>query len=227
MSGNRDLRLLAADLIAHGWVTKEGLSSEEFVRLAADIEGLVGARRSSLQVDRLTVRLTEEARPGSLSATYGDGAFPFHSDFAHRSIPPRYVLLRSSGTHYRPTLFCDTSPLISRVGASILERSVWSVTKTARPFACSVLFRVGSAGGFRFDQDCMNPATKIAEHCDAKLRDLLQAERNDCAGEVNWAPGRVVVFDNWRMLHARGPRPQTEVNGERVLERIALDWTGR
>jgi len=221
--------LLLAAVSGQGWATVDDVPREAFGHLANEFGRLVGVSRVSYRVaDRLVVTTAEKARPGTLSASYGDAGFPFHSDFAHRPVPPRYVLLRSPYRSSRPTLVLRAAHAISRIGDSGLRRGVWRVTKTAQPFACSVLFIAGDEEGFRFDQDCMVPLTRTAFDCDRELRRLLNGgAMADHGASVSWVPGRVVILDNWRVLHARGSRPDDETDGDRMLERIVLGWRGQ
>ena len=41
----------------------------------------------SISVSELKIKSVDKARANSLSAKYGRGAFPFHTDFAFRAIP--------------------------------------------------------------------------------------------------------------------------------------------
>jgi alpha-ketoglutarate-dependent taurine dioxygenase len=68
----------------------------------------------------------------------------------------------------------------------------------------------------RFDEGCMRPADPTF----GSARETIHRLTSSHARAIDWIPGRTVVLDNWRTLHARsgfaGP-------GEtRVLERVLV-----
>jgi alpha-ketoglutarate-dependent taurine dioxygenase len=39
---------------------------------------------------------------------------------------------------------------------------------------------------------------------------------------VHWSPGKLVIIDNWRLLHARAEPSPGEESERRVLERVLI-----
>jgi alpha-ketoglutarate-dependent taurine dioxygenase len=69
----------------------------------------------------------------------------------------------------------------------------------------------------RFDSDCMKPNQK--DSCtNAILNGNVKAES---IYSVTWLPGKILIFDNWRVLHARPPVLASEKT-KRILKRIMI-----
>jgi hypothetical protein len=175
---------------------------QEFDALGRQLGRAVSVRPGGPRTDRLRPTARTEARPRSLSASYGLGELPFHTDAAHHVVPPRYVLLRldDAAIAKAPTLVAVVRPTEFSVReAATLSRETWLVRPgRARAFYAPIFDR--SRMMVRFDADCMSqPAgTKLtgASVLEARLSSVpIQ--------EVWWMSGRTLVLDNWRALHAR------------------------
>jgi len=162
----------------------------------------------------------DQARPRSMSAHYGQGAFPYHTDGANFSCPPRYILLRAvlATARDRPTLMVDSNKwCLSEEDRSRLQQDVWYVNGGRGRFLTSILFHSDQTNGsyLRYDPCCMWPAharfTKSAR--------IMQAHCNSHTRRVLWEPGRALIIDNWRVLHARPTGPDNS-SERRVLERV-------
>jgi L-asparagine oxygenase len=149
------------------------------------------------------------------------GRFPFHTDAAHHRAPPRFVLLRiADGSETTtPTELVDFNSLsISRADVETLRREPWLVRGgVGLKFFSAILFGDGVNLVLRFDPGCMRPASGTNPCGHDILSDALAVAGTR---RVDWRPGRMVVFDNWRFLHAR-PAVQPNDNG-RILERILV-----
>lgn len=99
----------------------------------------------------LQVRASEDARPGTLSARFGRGGFPWHTDGAQLGSPPRVSLMRALATSKTPTLIFDLQGHLLSAGRLRrgLCRGVWTVHGGGRPFHAPV---VGSDGRVRLTQ---------------------------------------------------------------------------
>lgn len=142
---------------AEGYASVD-LSLPEFKRLALDLGRPVSARRRGPTVDRLTPTRSVDAAPRSLSAQYGTGAFPFHTDAAHHALPPRYVLLRlaDGARTTTPTLLAviDLAAL-SPQDRRTLTREQWLVNGgRGRVFYSPILDPRRQL--IRFDPGCMS-----------------------------------------------------------------------
>jgi len=89
---------LVGKVLESGWVvTQLGIGAPDQHRDAildlARAFGTVTATRGRSAIDELMPKARTEARPGSMSATTGLDAQPWHMDMAHRPLPARFVLL--------------------------------------------------------------------------------------------------------------------------------------
>jgi hypothetical protein len=172
-------------------------------------------------VKLLTPRLSTDSRPQTLSAVYGRGEFPLHTDTAFWPVPSRYLIFRAIGDLRRPTTILGVGELLQGLGIefqNIAERSIWSVRTPQAAFYCSMTFMVGSDRCWRFDSRCMFPVNKHA----AQVLEIVGSRMSDIRNvEVNWSAGIGLVLDNWRVLHGRGPMPVGETS--RILERVYVE----
>ena len=179
-------------------------------------------RIASIQVERISPKMSSQTRPGTMSAIYGMGAFPLHSERAHWRVPPRFLIFRSAGDlSDRPTTLFDSHCFArDRVLAQELLQTPWIVRWGEVSFRSPVL-RVPSGGVrpwyVRYDRCCMTT-------CDQPRNGL--AERLECALAAaepeyhHWLPGIVLLVDNWRVLHGRGESSHSDWG--RVLERVVV-----
>jgi hypothetical protein len=174
----------------------------EFEILGGVLGGSVSVRSRGPATDRLVPKDASAAAPHSLSAVFGLGEFPLHTDAAHHRIPPRYLLLRlaESSTTDTPTLIVDGRPRqLSCADVRTLNRETWLVRGgRARTFYAPILET--SRMMLRFDAGCMTePAgTRLAGR--QILQDWLARASVE---EIRWVTGATLVADNWRVLHSR------------------------
>ena len=193
----------------------------ELTAIAAGLGEPVPARSTAPVLQDLVPLEAAGAPKKSLSSLHGEGSFPFHTDGAHHRRPPRWVVMRciDPGQGNRPTLLADGArlPLTARQSREI-ERAVWWVRSGGRSFPASIVKRTGEVTVIRYDRGCMaaaNPAFAAAG-------DLFDAaiEASDHV-RLSWQADDAVVFDNWRMLHARGTASGPDT-GVRRLQRILV-----
>lgn len=156
------------------------------------------------------------ARPNTLSARHGLGAFPLHTEAAYWKTPPRYLILACvhPGAGARPTLLVDMRAVIGLRPTLTdgLRRARWLVDARPRFFANAL------AGAFRFDAACMRPCDGHAETVADELRETLDAV---APLAMDWRPGDVLAIDNWRFVHGRGA--SRERDPRRVLKRVLVE----
>lgn len=188
----------------------------------------VPSQRGGPLVDELRVRPVSDAPDRSLSSRHGTGAFPYHTDQAKCPVPPRYVVLRCrrADGHGRPTLLQPLDQLgLDPTAADALRRAVWVVDGGRGRFTSTILSRPCADGpeALRFDPSYMRPAHARF----AGAADVLSAALDDRDPvRVEWDEGLAVVFDNWRVLHARAAREtSTDAPERRLLERVLLSHT--
>src|SRR5436190_12177740 len=93
------------------------------------------------EVQVLEPREKARATPNTYSGNFGCGEFPLHTDLAHWSVPPRYLLLRCVvGADGVATRLLDGNDVIARVGRAALRRAL---VQPRRPLAgCRALLRL-------------------------------------------------------------------------------------
>lgn len=181
------------------------------------------------QVDGL--RLVQElvpkhmgaSTPNTYSGNFGYGAFPLHTDLAHWSCPPRYLVLRCVvGNPAISTRVLDGDVLVERIGASALGRCL---VRPRRPLAGGLHLlhvlehrELGPRFLLRWDSLYLQPANAFANATFERVKDGLSTVRPTEHTLVN--RGDTLVIDNWRMLHGRAPVSAT--SSSREVHRIYL-----
>jgi hypothetical protein len=168
-------------------------------------------QRPGIEVIRPTTQI--DAAPHSLSRLYGEGIFPFHTDGAHWLTPPRLmVLLCVKDDQHRPTLLLPSS--ILKTIETHLKDAVFLVKTGRRSFYASPVLPMGFPN-IRLDCDCMIPMNAQAREVVSRISavDLHSAQW------VEWKPGRILVVDNWRILHGRAG---SVADGDRQLLRALV-----
>lgn len=204
-----------------GWVTLDVANvSEEFLNeqvnhLASTLGIVVPPLRNVAPVARLRPKEKSDSRPNTLSNRYSLASFPFHSDTAHWTIPCRYVVLAclTPGGGNRATMLFDSHLLeLAPEARSLLQSSVFRIVNGKNSFFSTILER--NRPFIRHDPGCMRPAIPTAQKAVALMDRLIS---NSTVSRITWIPGRIVVFDNWRVLHARGEANASD--NDRVLLR--------
>ena len=166
------------------------------------------------------IRPTPEAhaKPATLSATYGTGSFPLHTDTAFWPLPCRYIVMRVVGDFRRSTTVLSFTELLlncHRTQIYNAEHSIWRIDILSRKFYCSLRFQSGNGSGWRYDAQCMQPVNLAAR----KMRELIPRMVKGAEQDIiKWSHDTAVVISNWNTLHGRGPDPNQE--GIRELHRI-------
>lgn len=206
-------------LAEYGWALLHNVETTSHMMTIAERLGRPLRAPGGQVVKVLSPTDSVRARNGSLSATWGRDAFPFHTDTAFWPTPARYLLMRVVGDRRRNTnvlpfdLLWSSLACQSRVDA---ERSVWRTGADRGSIYCSMSFAASGTRGWRYDAAVMTPVNTAA----LRVRDrLAQACEDSRLGvSVPWQSTGCLVVDNWRVLHARGPQPEQE--GARLMFRI-------
>jgi hypothetical protein len=210
-----DLEALAAAARAKGWAVGSG-DVESIRKQAASLDWVeVAPRRGDPTVSVLRPVTASAAHPSSLSAVYGLGQQPLHTDGAHLLLPPDLLVFISEHPSATPTQLWR--PGIFGAGpvtmpAAALGHGMFLVSNGRDSFYAPA--RSGSR--FRYDPGCMTP-------CDARAREVqTYFEHESSRASVHeWsAAGQVLVVDNRRALHARPAVADGDV--DRELTRIAF-----
>ncbi|GIO64069.1 TauD/TfdA family dioxygenase [Paenibacillus cineris] len=194
---------------------------DDLLYLAKQLGTPVPSRRNESVVSLIKVLNKEEAKVNSLSAIYGKGAFPYHTEAAYRKVPPRYVILRMQrGNDSRPTLLKELYSNLNDDSLNILKNEIWIYSDNKETFLSTVISKAQNNEIItRFDKDCMTFPLKR----DPKAMDLVyNALQYSPTVKISWSSGKTIVFDNWRMLHARGENFNNIDCEDRILERILI-----
>lgn len=171
------------------------------------------------EVQSLMPRAT--APPNTYSGIFGLSEFPYHTDLAHRRIPPRYLMLRCvKGYQSVHTKLIDSRRAFSQDLFNMLDRCV---VKPRRPQNGSwPLLRLSEKLAInrrvRWDSKYLNPASQLARRGFQEIIDLLHTTEPIKISLTN--AGDTIVIDNWRVLHSRSViKPGQE---DRCIERVYL-----
>jgi hypothetical protein len=207
-----------------GWIVLDRDPDTSVLEVGAMLGAPVPSRRGGPLVDELRPTHSSNARHRSLSATHGLGAFPLHTDAAYMKVPPRFLLLAYQGESRssRATVVLDFMALpFSRDERTTLLDDVWRVDggPTTRFLASVLSDRITRRTKLvRFDEGCMAPASTAFLGSQRLVQRLLLDSKPQ---RIAWTPGRILVLDNWRVLHGRAPSTHDD-SGARVLERVLV-----
>ncbi len=201
----REAQQALGELRHRGYVEFDD-AADVWVELGKQL-GRVGSRHE------INARPASAARAGTLSATHGFGAFPWHTDGAIAASPPRYVALRSPIGSDTPTELLDLAlnpDVATALGATLLrvrchgDRYRYVMSKSVgREPAC-----------FRWDP---HRCEAVGETAKPDLPD----EQTPASHVVRWVPAHTVIFDNWRVLHRRWAITDAE-SPTRTLQRLYI-----
>jgi hypothetical protein len=188
------------------------------LRRLGDILGeRTGGRGGALE-EVIQPQRQSQAHSRSLSARFGLNALPFHAEVSHRPRPCRYLLLGciDAGSPSAVTVLLDWRTLgFSPEEFELLEAAPILVRSGRSSFYTTML--PSDRSFFRYDPGCL-------EAVDARGRAALHLVEGRLAGGAphihEWQPGDILIIDNWRVLHGRGP---SDHGSGRRLARILID----
>lgn len=187
-----------------GWTRFSYETPDQLSSFANQLGKQVPSRRGGPLVDRLSPTQSAAAHPASLSKRYGEAGFPFHTDGAHHPQPPRFVALGcevAAGTE-RETLLLDPGAMdLGDVERDALVRLPWLFSGGQMPFYATILS--AETGTWRYDPGCMQPTMGQ----DAPR--MLESPPAGAVHRTSLKGGDGLLWDNHRILHARGPGPSS------------------
>jgi Taurine catabolism dioxygenase TauD, TfdA family len=178
-----------------GWAAGSGSIAQ--IRREAQSLGLteVPVRRSGPAVTTLRPLSRDDAQANSLSAKYGKGDQPLHTDGAHLVKPPDVVVLACEGTSDTPTRLWRMRSGFFATPLEHIRHGVFLVANGKDSFFSTAYSNLR----FRYDSGCMVP-------CDARARETVRYfdAAIESVIEHSWdEPGKLLVVDNRKALHAR------------------------
>jgi hypothetical protein len=188
-------------------------TDREFVKLALSLGMPINSRKGAGLIDVLNSYKPEQVNKDSLSKRYGLNKFPVHTDCAYLKIPPKYILLRYTGSIVNPTPTVLIHFDISRLSDDELDfvkTKVWFVKNQNNGFYSSILEK----DILRYDKEVM----KMVNPSEDKLDTILV--KMDTS-QINWHKDKVAVINNYSVLHYRPKISEKEKNC-RILQRINI-----
>lgn len=206
-----DMADVRSDLRSLGWSRQSGTLDElrEAVRSDSFLVAVRGPRPGETV---LVPHETSNAPKRSMSAVYGLGEQPLHSDGAHLRVPPDVIVLHSAEPTPTPTVIW--TPPWRDAGRSIYsQHGIFTVRGNGESF----LAVANDAGKLRFDPVVMSPGDAFAR----KTVDYFEEARCDAHTHLWDEPNLLLFVDNRRALHARGEVVDPD---SRSVSRIAYQW---
>jgi len=164
----------------------------------------------------LTLKAIDEAKPNTLSAKFGLGEFPHHTDFAFRSLPPRLIVLIND----TDSAF-DTPTMVSRFddwpgrASEVHARSQWLLKTKGSAYVVGGITNIGDHVVRRWDTTFLEPENGAAWFCVQKIGKLISSSES----VHEWLPRTALLIDNWNCTHSRG-FVRDELAGKRRLCRL-------
>jgi hypothetical protein len=137
----------------------------------------------------------------TLSGIYGKDAFPYHTDYAFKPTPPKFIILANESCYHfgRSTFISSLSALPSDM-AVLLKDSSWILRSRLGTFIVSSCQSVKGHLLFRWDLDFLTPYNDFAQRSAERIPPYLVAKKS----EISWSPRSAVMINNWICAHARG-----------------------
>lgn len=207
-----DLGAIGAELRNTGFATRSGTMRDVQRALWGhkSWKALPNPAKPVVGSDILRPMKQEDAPRNSISAIFGLGDQPLHTDGSHLVEMPDILILHSSETSDTPTLTwrLPINP------PHFLRSGVFTVSGKNGPF----LAHAFDAGRLRFDPVCMKPS----DHLSTRAVEYFEATK-DAALIHKWSkPDLLLFIDNRRMLHGRQALSSDAEVSTRKLERLWL-----
>lgn len=181
------------NLEQYGWVSFPRYGSQKIpINLIVSELG-AGKLQCSLNMG---VR-AESARSNTLSAEYGLGEFPMHTDRASDDVPPRYVLLAAPASRTTDTLVVDPMKL-ELIDEQLALRALFQIRIGYKKHKCRFLSKNRYGQFFRYNRQLMSPINYEA----AQISNALLSA-SATAISICWNETRTLLMDNHRVLHGR------------------------
>jgi alpha-ketoglutarate-dependent taurine dioxygenase len=196
-------------LDANGWTLIRTSASTQIdlrkilLTIGARLGKPIPSRRNASKIIELRPTEAVNSRAHSLSGMYSIGAFPCHTDTAHWATPCRYVLLAcvNPGLGNRETVLLDPRvvPMTTRQ-RELLRSTPFRVRNGKGSFFSTVLQK--GRPFIRYDSGCMQPLS----YNGALAFSYLDSQAwPDLVQRIKLVRGNLLIVDNWRILHGRGP----------------------
>lgn len=145
--------------------------------------------------------------------------FPLHTDTAHWFRPARYVVLAcvAPGRGARKTQLLHWDSLnLTNADCESIRNGVFQIVRGKQSFLSQIIDH--RLGFIRVDFQCMVPFGNIARDAQLCVETAVQVSPKI---EIDWAQGRILIIDNWRILHGRAS--SKEEDSDRELIRVLIE----
>ncbi|XPV68804.1 MAG: TauD/TfdA family dioxygenase [Halarcobacter sp.] len=173
--------------------------------------GLVGARS-----------LSSNLSSNEYATIYKEN-IPFHTDAAYYKIPPKYLILRLKKTSLsnRNTTVKKLFTNLSQEIVDILSKSLWKVrSPNGRYFIGKIIERRNNDFFIRYDSNSMVPYFKKNQYSREVLEGVLDKIQTF---EITWEPEKIVILNNWKVLHGNSKVINDIDSSNRILERVLVE----
>ncbi|WP_265668992.1 Fe(II)-2OG oxygenase family protein [Klebsiella grimontii] len=153
------------------------------------------------------------------SSIFGLGEFPYHTDLAHSSLPPKYLFLRCvKGSENVKTNILKSKTIFKKYDYEKLKKCIFKprdklITRTLLPLPL-----IFDNDFIRWDSVFLLPANKNAEN----FQKWMSENKLDGLGHSYFLSkrGDTLIINNWMNLHSRSS--VSEKDRSRIVERIYL-----
>ncbi|MHA8085852.1 TauD/TfdA family dioxygenase [Aquirufa antheringensis] len=149
----------------------------------------------------------------TLTSEYGVHAFPLHTDGAHRVIPPKWTILQYVDDYKSETatLLYDSKTLSDlNENEDLFYNEIYLVENGKHPFLTSLINKqVYSEPIFRWNKLVMK---KLINKTGKTIDEYISSFQV----RVTWSVGKILVIDNWRILHGREKLVMNEEHSRKI-----------
>jgi hypothetical protein len=209
------------DLHMRGWCEFQASDtvslSEELLDIAKELGHPVALRNSIGPVQQLVPTAKPQFK-NSLSSKYKEGEFPLHIDTAHWTTPCRYIVLgclKQGESQRKTNLVIFDEMQISDEERLLLMTEPFRIVNGRQSFYGTILAE--NRPFLRYDPGCMAPTNLRGE---IALSVFASFRTKDANISIDWVDGKIVVIDNWRVMHGRGTG--SGHGAERIISRVLV-----
>lgn len=205
-------------LSERGFAISSGHAAHELLTIGRMFGAPVAEPRDGVLIKPLRPVASGDAPRNTLSAHYGQGPFPLHTEAAYWPVPPRFLILFcvAPGDGAQSTLLVDGSPLCREQS---LTTTPWLVSSGFHPFLGTLVDTNNGEARIRFDGHCMRPLTIAGRRTAAIVKGFIESAE---PYRQAWQTGDLLIIDNCRMLHGRGA-PTGETTARLLLKLLVRD----
>lgn len=202
-----------------GKTTKNAASSVGMIMSPSKVFG----HDSIADVQKIIPREKSEKLKNQYSGHFGLGEFPLHSDLAHWSSPPKFLILRCCNgsenvtTNVLPFRLIYDDLMDLSVNRAVVKTRQNKITTSS--CLLPLVFNMKGNRAYRWDSLFLEPVNSPA----IKIKEYF--ERNDLSDKyfkfILKNVGDTLILNNWINLHGRSQ--VTEMDLDRVIERIYVN----